>query len=125
MKNIFKEAHEMTRKMKERYPEVDYQTQFGLYVSYLFEEGKEEEEVKELKGTPKQIAWAEDIRTKFLKQIGEAEERIADRQNEKADTYRAMFANAREKIVNIEDSAWFIDNRNECGISIAKILLKK
>ena len=46
MKNLFKKAHEMTRKMKERYPEVDYQTQFGLYVSYLFEEGKEEEEVK-------------------------------------------------------------------------------
>ena len=46
MKNIFKKAHELTREMKERYPEVDYQTQFGLYVSYLFEEEKEEEEVE-------------------------------------------------------------------------------
>ncbi len=67
MKNLFKKAHELTRKMKERYPEVDYQTQFGLCLSYLFEEEKEEnEEVKELKGTPKQIAWAEDIREEQL-----------------------------------------------------------
>ena len=45
MKNMFKKAHEMTRKMKESYPEVDYQTQFGLCLSYLFEEEKEEEKV--------------------------------------------------------------------------------
>lgn len=45
MKNLFKKAHEMTRKFKEEYPEVDYRTQFGLCLSYLFEEEKEEEEV--------------------------------------------------------------------------------
>lgn len=46
MKNLFKKAHEMTRKMKERYPEVDYQTQFGLYVSYLLEKEREEGDMK-------------------------------------------------------------------------------
>lgn len=38
MKKIFIEAHKLTRKMKAEYPEVDYQTQFGLFVKYLLEE---------------------------------------------------------------------------------------
>ena len=42
MKKIFKKAHELTRKMKESYPEVDYQTQFGLCLSYLLENKEEE-----------------------------------------------------------------------------------
>ena len=49
MKNIFKKAHEMTRKFKEEYPEVDYQAQFGLCLSFLFEEEKEEEKEEEIK----------------------------------------------------------------------------
>lgn len=69
MKNIFKKAHELTRKMKAEYPEVDYRAQFGLYVSYLFEVEKEEGELKELKGTPKQVAWANDIREKEMEQF--------------------------------------------------------
>lgn len=40
MKKIMKEAHKLTRKMKEEYPEVDYSTQLGLYISYLLEEKK-------------------------------------------------------------------------------------
>lgn len=47
MKKIFKEAHKMAKEMKERYPEVDYRTQFGLYISYLLEEIKEEEKMRE------------------------------------------------------------------------------
>ena len=43
MKNLFKKAHEMTREMKEKYPEVDYQAQFGLCISFLLEEKEEEE----------------------------------------------------------------------------------
>ena len=38
MKKIFKKAHEMTREMKEKYPEIDYHTQLGLFISYLLEE---------------------------------------------------------------------------------------
>lgn len=41
MKKIFVEAHKLTRKMKEEYPEIDYQVQFGLYVKYLLEENSE------------------------------------------------------------------------------------
>ena len=37
MKKLFKRAHELTGKMKEIYPDIDYHTQFGLYISYLLE----------------------------------------------------------------------------------------
>lgn len=63
MENIFKEAHEMTRKMVEEYG-VNYQTQFGLCISYLFEIKKEEGEMKlnrNLEGTEKQVQWANDL----------------------------------------------------------------
>ena len=38
MKKILREAHKLTRKMKEKYPEIDYHTQLGLFISYLLEE---------------------------------------------------------------------------------------
>lgn len=40
MKKIMKEAHKLTKEMKAKYPEVDYQTQLGLFISYLLEEEK-------------------------------------------------------------------------------------
>lgn len=46
MKNIMKEAHKMTREIKKEYPEVDYQAQLGICLSFLYEEEKEMEEKK-------------------------------------------------------------------------------
>lgn len=60
MKNIFKEAHKMTREMVEKYG-VDYQVQFGLCLSYLLENKEEESEMTELEGTEKQIKYANDL----------------------------------------------------------------
>lgn len=40
MKNLFKEAHKLTKEMVEKYGDVDYQVQFGLFVSFLIEEEK-------------------------------------------------------------------------------------
>ncbi len=106
MKNLFKKAHEMTREMKERYPEVDYQTQFGLCLSYLFEEGKEEEEVKELKGTPKQIAWAEKIREEQMEAVYRFQERwIAKLEKE----------NNQEEIDKINDIVIKLENLDEAS----------
>lgn len=70
MKNIFKKVHEMTRKIKREYPEVDYRTQFGICLSCLLKNKKEgkgmELELSELKGTTKQVKWAEDIRKQYI-----------------------------------------------------------
>ncbi|WP_096636389.1 hypothetical protein [Clostridium cochlearium] len=37
MKNLFKEAHKLTKEMKREYPEVDYKAQFSICLSYLHE----------------------------------------------------------------------------------------
>lgn len=44
-KEIMKKAHQMTREIKAEFPEVNYQIQLGLCISYLLEE-KGEVEVK-------------------------------------------------------------------------------
>lgn len=41
-----KEAHKMTKEIKEKYPKVDYKTQLGLCLSYLSSKEKEEEEIR-------------------------------------------------------------------------------
>ena len=64
-RNLMKEAHKMTREIKEKYPEVDYQAQLGLCLSFLSQEGGKE--MVELKGTEKQVKWAEDIRNRIIK----------------------------------------------------------
>ena len=62
MKNIMKEAHRMTKEIKAQYPEVDYQAQLGICLSFLY---NEEEAEMELEGTEKQIKFAEDIKENF------------------------------------------------------------
>ena len=39
MKNLMKRAHELTRKIKREFPEVDYKTQLGISLSFLYKEG--------------------------------------------------------------------------------------
>lgn len=36
MKNIMKEAHRLTKEIKKEFPEVDYKTQLGICLSYLY-----------------------------------------------------------------------------------------
>ena len=54
----------MTKEIKNQYPEVDYRTQFGLCLSYLLNMGGNI--MVELKGTEKQVKWANDIRNMLL-----------------------------------------------------------
>ena len=67
-RNIMREAHKMTKEIKEQYPEVDYKAQLGLCLSFLSQE-KGEKKMVELKGTAKQIKWAEDLRGRFIKYL--------------------------------------------------------
>lgn len=59
-KEIMIKAHKMAKEIKAEYPAVDYKFQLGLCLAYLHQEG--ENEMVELKGTEKQVKWAEDIR---------------------------------------------------------------
>lgn len=65
MKNLFKEAHKLTKEIKAEYPNVDYKAQFGICLSYL-QEVKGECKMVELKGSEKQIKWAKEIRQQIL-----------------------------------------------------------
>jgi hypothetical protein len=65
-----KEAHKLTKGIKKEYPEVDYITQLGICIAYL-SENKGEVKMVELKGSEKQIKWAEDIRANFIKKLEE------------------------------------------------------
>lgn len=68
--NIMKEAHKMTKEIKSQYPEVDYKFQLGLCLSYLSEnKGEVKMEMVELKGSEKQVKWAEEIRKEAIEKI--------------------------------------------------------
>ena len=64
-RNLMKEAHKMTREIVNKYGDVNYITQLGLCLSFLSQEGGKE--MVELKGTEKQVKWAEDIRNRIIK----------------------------------------------------------
>ena len=65
-RNLMKEAHKLTKQIVSEYGDVDYKTQLGLCLSFLSQE-KEGKEMVELKGTEKQVKWAEDIRNRIIK----------------------------------------------------------
>ena len=67
-RNIMREAHKMTKEILNKYGDVDYKTQLGLCLSFLSQE-KGGKEMIELKGTEKQIKWAEDLRARFIKYV--------------------------------------------------------
>ena len=64
-RNLMKEAHKMTKQIVSEYGDVDYKAQLGLCLSFLSQEGGKE--MVELKGTEKQVKWAEDIRNRIIK----------------------------------------------------------
>ena len=64
-RNLMKEAHKLTKQIVNKYGDVDYKTQLGLCLSFLSQEGGKE--MVELKGTEKQVKWAEDIRNRIIK----------------------------------------------------------
>lgn len=73
MKNLFKEAHKLTREIAIKY-EVNYQAQFTLCLNFLLEKNKEMKEMKPFTGTEKQVKYAEDIRVVVNRMVGELEE---------------------------------------------------
>lgn len=92
MSLIMKEAHRLTKEIKNEFPEVDYKFQLGICMSYLLNE-KGEKEMVELEGTEKQVKWALDIRKEILE--------IATKNN---------FKRTLEVIKKEEKAVFFIDN---------------
>ena len=115
MKNLFKKAHKMTREIVERYNDVDYKAQFTLCLEYL-SEGEEEMVKAELKGSEKQIKWAEDIRAELIKKINAAKENekmIEAMEGETCNvmTVEQLFDRLEKRINEVEEAEFFIDHR--------------
>ena len=94
-RNLMKEAHKMAKKIKEQYPEVDYQAQLGLCLSFLAQEG--EQEMKIEGKSEKQIKYAENCRDSRIAQFE-----------------RKIGINALKNMTK----AWEIINACECDIEI-------
>lgn len=110
-KEIMIKAHKMTKEIKNEYPEVDYKFQLGLCLAYLQEGGNE---MVELKGSVKQIAWATEIRELVL-ELAENSVKLAEKWcSEKRSMMRERklkkAVTILEKIKNEESAKFFIEN---------------
>ena len=120
---LIRKAHEETRNMKKEFPIVTYKFQFGLEMSYLLSSLKEvENTMVELKGTPKQVAWAEKIRDEKMKDWKKEQEDLKDAENKK---YVAELTAAAERIFSVENASNWIDMRNASIIRLARMDMKK
>lgn len=126
-RNLMQEAHKMTKEIKEQYPEVDYQAQLGLCLSFLTQEGEQEMEGK----SAKQIRYAEDCREKRIAQFERKIERRSRRSSEdEKTTYTVKKSNETLELTKVEalqiginilqnlTKAWEIINACECDIEI-------
>lgn len=125
-KNLMKKAHEMAKEIKEQYPEVDYQAQLGLCLSFLAQEG--EQEMKIAGKSEKQIKYAEDCRETRIVQFERKIERLGE--SEVKATYEIRKTNEKLELTKVEalqicinvlknmTKAWEIINACECDIEI-------
>lgn len=106
-------AHKMTKEIKAEYPAIDYKFQLGLCLAYLCE-NEGENGMVELKGSEKQVSWAEDIREVVLKGAKKLVE-VRTKEHEERGKKRTlrMLEESIEilsKIENEESAKYFIDN---------------
>nr|DAH85449.1 MAG TPA: hypothetical protein [Caudoviricetes sp.] len=93
MKNLLKEAHKLTKEIKNKYPEVNYMAQLGVCISYLNNKG--EDKMVELKGTEKQIDWAEEIRKNIIEMFDKKIEKMNDENVKNSEVYNELVRNRK------------------------------
>ena len=120
---LIRKAHEETRNMKKEFPIVTYKFQFGLEMSYLLSQIKEVENIMvELKGSEKQIAWAEKIRDEKMKEWKREQESLKDAENK---GYVTELTAAAKRIFSVENASNWIDMRNASIVRLARMDMKK
>ena len=140
MKELMKKAHQMTREIVEKYNDVDYRVQFGLCLSYLANKGGDK--MVELNGTPKQVAWAEDIRKKALENLNNEDsfdnitlvcenlmgyEYSLDEEENVEEAVEEVRKLVAEGLGNIDRAKFFIDCQNSLKLDYygLKIIMKR
>lgn len=120
---LIRKAHKETRNMKKEFPIVTYKFQFGLEMSYLLSQIKEVENIMvELKGSEKQIAWAEKIRDEKMKEWKREQESLKDAENK---GYVTELTAAAKRIFSVENASNWIDMRNASIVRLARMDMKK
>jgi hypothetical protein len=98
-RNLMKEAHKLTKEIKEQYPEVDYQAQLGLCLSFLAQEGEQE---MKLQGTEKQIKYAESLRGKEISKLQKRVERKMKKDSKETTTYKIRKTGEKLELTDVE-----------------------
>lgn len=133
MKNLFKEAHKLTKEIKKEFSNVDYKAQFGICLSYL-QEKKGDCKVVELKGTERQVAWAENIREGLVELLNDMKDKKnlvlenCEDEDEKTKMMKSFNRTVErvEKVINEENSSKFYieevrdDITNNVSVAFAK-----
>ena len=119
MKNVFKKAHEITKNIIKKGD--SYRETFRLALIFVYSELKKGvNKMIELKGTEKQVKWANDIREimmeclyKSLKFQEEEAQRLEIKKGKPSKRMTRIveaFKNYIEMVENQESAAWFIEN---------------
>lgn len=116
-KNLMKKAHEMTKEIKEEYPEVDYKFQLGLCLKALRDEEGVNDMV-ELKGSEKQIAWAEDIRKVVIEATKGAVEALEKFQTQTLKIRGKRFRGRDRKIARLNEMVNEFENNDSAKFFI-------
>lgn len=104
--NAMKRAHQIRSEAAEKWNCKVSEIIFSLCLEMAWAETKKE---NEMNGSEKQIAWAEDIKAKALKEITEeAAAEYAAEEDEELDM--EMFKAYRTKLETCNDARWFIDH---------------
>jgi len=129
MKNLFKEAHKMTREIKAQYQEVDYKLQFGLCLSYLHENKEEKEmlnkeireELERLEIAKEEIERAENVLAKY----NEVNRKFTAKMYDNRDLRRAM---KNRKLWDDKDFSLTLEERylgeGKCEVTRQKLWAK-
>ena len=125
MKNVFKKAHEITKNIIRKGD--SYRETFRLALIFVYSQIKKGvNKMVELKGTEKQVKWANDIRKELLSIVEESRNHQVERVSQKEDKVKkdgtvltaqdrvnkmnARFNNIVEVIESNNESVWFIEN---------------
>lgn len=119
-RNLFKEAHKMAKEIKNQYPNINYRFEFSLCLSALYKENKKEGiKMVELKGSEKQVKWANDIRQELINNLESKRNEIISENNSctlqkwieiDIDTFDLVI----KAFSNISSAKYFIEIRRRC-----------
>ncbi|MDM0998683.1 hypothetical protein QTI99_14585 [Clostridium perfringens] len=124
MSLVMKEAHKLTKEIKNEFQNVDYKTQLGICMSYLLN-GEGENEMVELKGSEKQVKWATDIRENTIKNIERALERLEEIQSERVVKGRKRVRLFEKRIDKLKTLLEEVKNESSAKIFIEEYRTKK